>query len=107
MVDVIRLPLAIVLAAVAFAGVAPAGTEVRATNSGEGQSSRLTLVTPVMTITSAAATKQLVQTLNQMVARNPMTLTTSVQRLVDASGASVGVAMIELGGVAPLAWSCR
>jgi len=104
-VDVIRLPLAIVLAAVAFAGVAPAGTEVRATNSGEGQSSRLTLVTPVMTITSAAATKQLVQTLNQMVARNPMTLTTSVQRLVDASGASVGVAMIELGGVATLAWS--
>jgi beta-lactamase class A len=103
--DVIRLPLAIVLAAAAFVGLAPAGSDAQATTTGAGQGSRLTVVTPAMTVTSAAATHQLVQTLDQMVARSPMTLTTSVQQLVAASGASVGVTLIELGGTARLTWA--
>ena len=37
--------------------------------------------------------------------RDPSVLAAAIQQVIDSSGASVGVTMVELGGAEPLAWS--
>jgi beta-lactamase class A len=85
--------------------MSPSVKEVHATTTTDSRSSGLTLVAPSMAISSTTATQQLVQSLDQLVARSPMTLTSSVEPLVAGSGATVGVALIELGSTTPLVWS--
>ncbi|HKW73339.1 MAG TPA: serine hydrolase, partial [Candidatus Dormibacteraeota bacterium] len=87
--------------------LAPASDQVHATTvtANESGSSGIVLVAPTLAPTSTTATQQLVQSLDQLVARSPMTLTSSIEPLVAGSGASVGVSLIELGSSTPLVWS--
>ena len=93
------------LAVIALIGLPPAARDVRATTTADSRSGGLVLVAPSLAMTSSTATQQLIQSLDQLVGRSPMTLTSSVAPLVTGSGASVGVSLIELGGASPLAWS--
>lgn len=54
---------------------------------------------------AVAGTHQLLTAVNELVARSPMSLTATIEPLVQGSGASVGVALIELSGSMPLTWS--
>ena len=56
-------------------------------------------------MTSPRGTQQLVQALNELVARSPMTLTAAIEQLVQQSGASAGVSLVEIGGAIPFEWS--
>jgi beta-lactamase class A len=58
---------------------------------------------PVSTL-AVAGTHQLLTAVNQLVARSPMSLTATVEPLVQGSGGSVGIALVELGGSSPLTW---
>ena len=100
-----RLSVAVAATAIAFIALAPVGNDVHATTTTPNRTISLNLLIPSMTAASTNATSQVVQALNVMVSRNPLTLTAAIQALVDASGASVGVSLIELGGAAPLVWS--
>jgi len=60
--------------------------------------------TPSVTFT-AAAIHHLVATASLTVSRDPLFLTAAVDPLVTSSGGSVGVTLVELGGVAPITWS--
>src|SRR5207244_3993234 len=93
------------VAAVAFIALGLVGNEVHATTTTPSRTTSLNLLIPPMTAASTKATSQVIQALNAMVARNPVTLTATVATLVNASGASVGVSVIELGGATPLVWS--
>ncbi|TMG28617.1 MAG: serine hydrolase [Chloroflexi bacterium] len=100
-----RLSVAVAATAIAFIALAPVGNDVHATTTTPNRTISLNLLIPSMTAASTNTASQVVQALNVMVARNPLTLTAAIQALVDASGASVGVSLIELGGAAPLVWS--
>ncbi len=89
----------LVAAGVIFIALAPAGSTARASASG------LTLANPPATTLAVTGTRQLVLGVNRLVARSPMTLTAAVEPLVQDSGGSVGIALIELGGATPLVWS--
>ena len=89
----------LVVASVAFIALAPVGNDVHATTR------TVTLANPPASAVTVTATHQLVLAANQLVARSPMTLTTSIQQLVAASGGSVGITLVELGGATPLVWS--
>ncbi len=91
----------VVAAGVIFIALAPAGSNARASTSG------LTLANPPATTLAVTGTRQLVLAVNSLVARSPMTLTAAVEPLVQESGGSVGIALIELGGVTPLDWSYK
>ena len=100
-----RVSVAVAVAAVAFIALGLVGNEVHATSTIPSRTTSLNLLIPPMTAASTKATSQVIQALNAMVARNPVTLTATVATLVNASGASVGVSVIELGGATPLVWS--
>src|SRR5437879_12253649 len=91
---------AVVAAGVPGLALAPVFFVVRASTS-----AGLSMAKPPAAAVTVSATRQLVSALDQLVARSPMTLTASVQQIAQASGGSVGVAVIELGGSAPLVWS--
>ena len=93
------------LALIASVGLAPSAGEVHATTPTDNRITGVTLVAPTMTLTSTTATQQLMQSLDQLVARSPMTLTASIEPVVGASGGTVGISLIELGGATPLVWS--
>ena len=97
--------LALALAVVGLVVLSPPVNDVHATTSVDSRSSGLVLVTPSMAITSTTATQQIVQSLDQLVARSPMTLTSSIEPIVAGSGATVGVSLIELGGTTPIHWT--
>lgn len=59
---------------------------------------------PVATLV-VSGTHQLLTGVDQLVARSPMTLTAALLPIIDASGGSVGVELIELGGSSPLVWN--
>ena len=105
-----RLSVALLVAAIAFIALAPLANAAPATTASGGQSSSrsssLEVVNPAgAAASSAAAARQLVQVANVMVARSPITLTASIEALVESSGASVGISLIELRGTTPLVWS--
>jgi beta-lactamase class A len=54
---------------------------------------------------AVTGTRQLVAAVDNVLTRSPMSLTAAVQPLIEASGGSVGVALIELGGSTPFTWS--
>src|SRR5439155_1682776 len=87
----------------ALVALAAAGNEVHAGSRSQGRSLPLTLAIPSMT--SPRGTQQLVQALNELVARSPMTLTAAIEQLVQQSGASAGVSLVEIGGAIPFEWS--
>jgi beta-lactamase class A len=89
----------LIIAAVAFVGIA--------TTTGEVQARTPTAVhqTRPISALAVAGTHQLLTAVNQLVARSPMALTATVEPLVQSSGGSVGIALIELGGSSPLIWS--
>src|SRR5579864_5764543 len=88
-----------VVAGVAFVALAPATSDVQArTKTGVVKQAA-----PVSTL-AVAGTHRLLTAVNQLVARSPMALTATIEPLVESSGASVGVALIELGGSSPLVW---
>lgn len=90
----------VIVAGVAFVAILPATDEVQArTPTASGHRTR-----PVATL-AVAGTHQLLTAVNALVARSPMTLTATIEPLVQSSGGSVGVALIELGGSEPLVWS--
>src|SRR5437879_4329520 len=91
---------ALLAVGVLFVALAPVVSDVRASTS-----AGLSMAKPPAAAVTVSATRQLVSALDQLVARSPMTLTASVQQIAQASGGSVGVAVIELGGSAPLVWS--
>jgi beta-lactamase class A len=86
-------------AGVAFIALAPEGSEAHATTR------TLTLANPPASAVTVTATHQLVLAVNELVARSPMTLTASIEQIVAASGGSVGITLVELGGATPLVWS--
>ena len=100
-----RLSVAVAAAAIAFIALAPVGNEAHATTTTPSRTISLDLLIPPMAAGSAIATNDVVQALDAMVGRSPMTLTAKIEALVNASGASVGVTLIELGGNTPLVWS--
>lgn len=87
-------------AGVVFLALAPAGSDVHA-KTGAG----VAMAKPPAAAVTVTATRQLVSALNELVAHSPMTLTTSIEQIVQASGGSVGVTLIELDGATPLTWS--
>lgn len=54
---------------------------------------------------AVTSTRALVVSVNQLVARSPMSLTSSIEPVVAASGGTVGITLLELGGSSPLTWS--
>lgn len=54
---------------------------------------------------AVAGTQQLLTSIDQLTTRSPMALTAALEPIVDGSGGSVGVALIELGGSTPLVWN--
>ncbi|HKC19526.1 MAG TPA: serine hydrolase [Candidatus Dormibacteraeota bacterium] len=54
---------------------------------------------------AVTSTHALVASVNQLVARSPMALTSSIEPVVSAGGGTVGIALLELAGSSPLAWS--
>ena len=95
--------LAVAATVLALVALAAAGNEVHAGSRSHGRSLPLTLAIPSMT--SPRGTQQLVQALNELVARSPMTLTAAIEQLVQQSGASAGVSLVEIGGAIPFEWS--
>ena len=87
-------------AAVVFLAVAPAGGEAQASTS-----ATVALRTTPAAALTVTGTHQLLASIDQLLGRSPMSLTAAVEPLVSASGGSVGVALIELGGSSPLIWS--
>jgi beta-lactamase class A len=90
----------LIVAGVAFVALAPTTGEVQArTPTAVGHHAR-----PLSTL-AIAGTHQLLSAVNRLVARSPMALTATIEPLVQGSGGSVGIALIELGGSSPLVWS--
>jgi beta-lactamase class A len=95
-----RASVLFVLAGVAFIAIVPGTGDVYArTPAGVGRRAQ-----PVATVAVTAA-RDLVASVNQLVARSPMTLTSNIEPVVAASGGRAGIALIELGGSSPLVWS--
>ena len=95
-----RASMLVVAAGVAFIALAPATNDVYArTPTGTARRAETS------TTLAVAGTHHLLATVNQLVARSPMTLTSTIEPLVAASGGVAGVALIELGGSSPLVWS--
>jgi beta-lactamase class A len=84
---------------VMFIALAPATGDVQARTP----TTIVKQAAPVSTL-AVAGTHQLLTAVNQLVARSPMALTATIEPLVQGSGGSVGIALIELGGSSPLTW---
>lgn len=95
-----RASLLFVLVGVAFIASVPGSSAVYArTPTGTARRAQ-----PVSTV-AVTATRDLVASVNQLVARSPMTLTSAIEPLVAASGGAAGITVIELGGSSPLVWT--
>jgi beta-lactamase class A len=81
-----------------FLSIAPATSDVQAYT-------RPMILAAATPAAGASAAQVFIQAANRLVAASPMTLTTTIQQLVGASGGSAGVTLIELGGATPLTWS--
>ncbi|HEV3405190.1 MAG TPA: serine hydrolase [Candidatus Dormibacteraeota bacterium] len=90
----------LIVAGVGFIALAPATGDVQARTT----TAVVKQAPPVSTL-AVAGTHQLLAGVNQLVERSPMALTATIEPLVAGSGGSVGIALIELGGSSPLAWS--
>ena len=89
-----------VVAGVVVLALAPSTSDVSArTRTGAAPRSQ-----PVASLATPSI-HALVATVNQLVARSPMTLTAAIEPAVSQSGGSVGIALVEIGGTAPLVWS--
>ncbi len=82
-----------------FIALAPAGNDVQASTPA------MTLGNPPAASLAVTGTQWLVLAVNSLVTRSPMTLTAAVEPLVQESGGTVGIALIELGGTTRLVWS--
>ena len=89
---------AAVVGGILILSIAPATSDAQAYVKPEV----MTSTAPLPTTSAADA---FLQAADRLVATSPMTLTAAVEQLVGASGGSVGVTLIELGGAAPLTWS--
>jgi beta-lactamase class A len=79
---------------------------VPAGGSADARTTRaLFLHSPPEAALAVTGTHELVGAVDRLLARSPMSLTATVQPLVEASGGSVGITLIELGGSSPLTWS--
>ena len=92
--------LAVVVAGVALIGLGPASSVAQARTA-----SGTTRQTAPKVSLAVAGTQQLLKSIDQLTTRSPMALTAAVEPIVDGSGGSVGVALIELGGSTPLVWN--
>jgi beta-lactamase class A len=90
----------LIVAGVGFIALAPATGDVQARTP----TAVVKQAPPVSTL-AVAGTHQLLAAVNELVVRSPMALTATIEPLVVGSGGSVGIALIELGGSSPLAWS--
>lgn len=88
------------MAGVGFIALAPATGDVEARTT----TAVVRQAPPVSTL-AVAGTHQLLTAVNQLVERTPMALTATIEPLVQASGGSVGIALLELGGSSPLTWT--
>jgi beta-lactamase class A len=98
------LPLAIALATIAFLAVPPAEAKV----NGQVQGSVIPVVaTPASEVSASVLTisTEHVATTAAGLMHSPLILAGRTGQLVSASGANVGVTLIELGGSNPLVWS--
>jgi beta-lactamase class A len=99
-----RILLAFALATVAFAAVPPAEARV----NGKVQGSVVQVVaTPATAVSPSVLTisSERIATTAASLVHSPLVLVARTGQLVSASGASVGVTLIELGGSNPLVWN--
>ena len=99
----------LVILSVVFLAIAPGGGAAQAAPATAAATAiiqmRAGIAAATPSGTTETAAQRLMQVANQLIARSPMTLTTEVDQVVAASGGSVGVTLIELGGTTPLVWS--
>ncbi|HET9781537.1 MAG TPA: serine hydrolase [Candidatus Dormibacteraeota bacterium] len=95
-----RASMLFVAAGVVFIALAPATNDVYA-RTPNGTARRPQQISPL----AVTGTRQILASINQLVARSPMTLTASIEPLVAASGGAAAIALIELGGSSPLTWN--
>lgn len=94
---VLRLAL---VAGVAMIAVAPSADQAQASTTRV-----ITLQSSPSAALAVTGTQQLVASINRLVAGSPTSLTAAVEPLIQASGGSAGVELVELGGASPLTWS--
>ncbi len=98
------VPLAIALATIAFLAVPPA--EAKVNGSVKGAVVPVTVV-PASTVSPSVLTvsSEHVATTAASLVHSPLVLVARTGQIVSASGASVGVTLIEIGGSNPLVWA--
>lgn len=89
-----------VVAGLMLLTLAPTSTEAQAHTS-----AGITRQAPPVATLVVSGAHQLLTGVDQLVARSPMKLTSAVLPIIDASGGSVGIELIELGGSSPLVWN--
>jgi beta-lactamase class A len=89
---------ALAVTGVLFIAVTPAATEAQA-------KTRTLVIATTPSGAMVAGAHELVSSVDQLVARGPLTLTATVDALVAASGGSASVTLVELGGATPITWS--
>src|ERR1700682_4370559 len=98
------LLLAFTLATIAFIAVPPAEAQVR----GSATSSSAFLTAQPASVVSptvvSISTEHVALTAVSLV-HSPLVLVTRTSQLVGASGATVGITLVELGGSNPIVWS--
>lgn len=94
--------LAFALAVLAGVAVTPAAAHVKVVTIRETEPGAVSALPGSVTALGAS---HLSAAVNAIVARGTLSLTASTEQLVSASGGSVGVTLIELGGATPVVWS--
>jgi beta-lactamase class A len=98
------LLLASALAVIAFVAVPPAEAQVRGSTKG---SSAFLTAEPASVVSPSVvniSTEHVAMTAVSLV-HSPLVLVTRTSQLVSASGATVGITLVELGGSNPIVWS--
>jgi beta-lactamase class A len=98
------LLLASTLAVIAFIAVPPAEAQVRGSTKG---SSAFLTAEPASVVSPSVvniSTEHIAMTAVSLV-HSPLVLVTRTSQLVSASGATVGITLVELGGSNPIVWS--
>ncbi len=93
------------VAAVVFIAVAPVGNEAQARTTPPTTTVPVAAQTPPAAALTVAGARQIVVSVNQLATRSPMSLAAAIDSIVQSSGGSVGIALIELGGSTPITWS--
>jgi beta-lactamase class A len=89
-----------VLAAAVVVALALVGNDAQARAAGA-----VTLQIPTNGALAVTGTHDLVLAVDGLALRSPASLAAAIEPMIEASGGSAGVAVIELGGKSPLAWS--